>query len=284
MINNFITFDIEEWYYGNFQSGNFSTFENSKTNLENNVNKLIEICSKYNIKSTCFIVGKLAKKNRDIVKRLYNAGHEIASHSFFHKLIYQMSPEEFNKDLTLSCSVLEDITGEKIIGFRAPSWSVNKKIINWFYDILYENGIKYSSSVYPAKTYLFGVPDFPEKIHFPEISGKKKKVLEIPQSLITLFGKKIGFSGGFFLRLFPAWFINLHIINKNQANKNVFVYLHPHEIDKEKEGNLKLNFKEKTIFYFGRKSCEEKLNKILEKHRSSFITFKEYISSTFNNC
>jgi peptidoglycan/xylan/chitin deacetylase (PgdA/CDA1 family) len=187
-----------------------------------------------------------------------------------------MTPDEFNNDLKKSCSILEDITGEKVTGFRAPSWSVNENIIEWFYDILHENGIEYSSSVYPAETYLFGIPDFPEKIHYPVINGIRKSVIEIPQSLIKLFGKKIGFSGGFFLRMFPSWFINYFIKRKNNSNNMIFIYLHPHDIClTEKDTNL--NFKENLILKYGVKNCEKKLNLILKANKTTFIKMGEIL-------
>ncbi len=274
-MNNFLTFDIEEWYYSNFQSADFSKYRGQKTNLEFNVDKLIDICSEYNIKSTCFVVGEVAESKPYIVKKLHRAGHEIASHSYNHKLIYNMTSEEFKGDLKESCSILENIIGEKVIGFRAPSWSVNESIVNWFYDILEENGIKYSSSVYPAKTYLYGLPNFPQKIHYPVINGNQKKAIEIPQSLVNIFGKKIGFSGGFFLRLFPAWFINLNIKKKNKSGKNVFIYLHPHEINSLQQ-NIGLNFKENFILNHGIKNCESKLKLILTANKNTFIKMEEY--------
>lgn len=273
---NFLTFDIEEWYYGNFQSVDLSKYRTQKTNLESNVDKLIDICSEYNIKSTCFVVGKLAQKKPYVVKKLQRAGHEIASHSYNHRLIYNMTPEEFNEDLKKSCSILEDIIGEKVIGFRAPSWSVNESIVNWFYDILDENGIKYSSSVYSAKTYLYGIPNFPQKIHHPIINGVEKNVIEIPQNLVNIFGKKIGFSGGFFLRLFPAWFINKNITKKNKSGENVFFYLHPHEIDSIQQ-KIGLNLKENFIFNYGIKNCERKLKLILSANKNNIKKIKEYL-------
>ena len=140
-MNNFLTFDIEEWYYGNFQSADLSKYYGTKTNLESNVDRLIDICSEYNIKSTCFVVGKLADEKPQIVKKLHNAGHEIANHSLNHRLIYNMKSAEFNEDIKKSNGILEDIIGAKVIGFRAPSWSVNENIAGWFYEILEIYGI-----------------------------------------------------------------------------------------------------------------------------------------------
>ena len=277
MVKNFLTFDIEEWFDRNFQT-ELHKGKSRESTLPNDIEKIIDICAKYNIRSTCFIVAKIAEQKPEIVKKLHLAGHEIASHSYEHKLVYNMTPDEFNKDLKKSCDILQNITGEKVFGYRAPSWSVNENIANWFYDILSENGLKYSSSVYPAKTYLYGYPEFPEKIHFPLINGDKKKILEIPQSLINILNKKIGFSGGFFFRLFPFSFIKKQIEKKNKKLQSVFIYLHPYELSFRLKG-FELKLLDKFILNYGVKNCEIKLNKILSIYKHTFTTMKEYVSN-----
>jgi len=278
MTHNFLTFDIEEWFNANFRSLDLNQFSNQTSNLESNVDKLIDICSEYDVKSTFFVLGKLAQEKPQIIKKIHEAGHEIACHSYNHKLIYEMTSNEFDEDVKKACSVLENLIGEKVIGFRAPSWSVNKKILEWFYDVLNENGILYSSSVYPAKTYLYGLPDFPLNVHFPVIDGKVKSVLEIPQSLINVFGKTVGFSGGFFLRFFPAWFINKNISKLNKKGNNVFIYLHPHELDVNIP-KVNLSKKEKLIFYWNIRNTEKKFRKIIEEQKNSFIDIKSFIKN-----
>lgn len=278
MTQNFLTFDIEEWYNANFNSLDSSQFENKTSNLESNVDKLIDICAEYDVKSTCFILGKIAQDKPQIVKKLHNAGHEIACHSYNHKLIYEMNSKDFDEDLKKANSLLENLIGEKVVGFRAPSWSVNEKILDWFYDVLGENGIKYSSSVYPAKTYLYGMPNFPSKVHFPVINGITNSVLEIPQSLIKVFGKRIGFSGGFYLRIFPAAFINKNISKLNMKGNSVFIYLHPHEIDVNIP-KVNLSKKESLIFYWNIKNTEKKFRTIIKEHQSSFVNIKSFVQN-----
>jgi len=176
MIPNFLTFDIEEWYNANYKSVDLSNYSGENTNLEKNVDRLLEICDEFGIKSTCFIVGEIAKNKPQIVKKIHDQGHEVASHSFNHRLVYQMKPGDFEKDLEISLDTLEQIIGEKVIGFRAPSWSVNKETLSWFYPILHKHGILYSSSVFPGKTFLYGVPGFPQKIHRPKVDDNTQDV------------------------------------------------------------------------------------------------------------
>ena len=164
-----------------------------------------------------------------------NAGHEIASHSYEHKLCYSLSQEEFKHDTENSIKILEDITGKIVKGYRAPSWSVNEEISDWFYKTLAECSITYSSSVYPGKTFLYGYPEFGDRIKIIGNTG----VLEIPQKLFFC-GKKIGCSGGFFLRLFPEKLISNFLKNLDEPS---FIYIHPWELIENTAKLPKSNFK-----------------------------------------
>lgn len=275
---NFLTFDIEEWYNANYDSVDLSLYSGENTGLKKNVDRLLEICDEYGIKSTCFVVGDIAKNKPGIVKKIHRQGHEVASHSFYHQLVYKMTPEQFEADLKLSLDTLEQIIGEKILGYRAPSWSLNEETLSWFYPVLHEYGILYSSSVFPGKTFLYGIPDFPQKIHRPVINGKIQDVWEIPQTLVSFSGKKVGFSGGFYMRFFPAWFITKTMKSANRAGKSVFVYLHPREIDPGAP-KLPLPLVERMIHYYGVKGCEHKLHQVIRTHRETFTLMTDHIKN-----
>lgn len=275
MVNNFLTFDIEEWYHANYDSVSTGQYKNISTNLESNIDRIIDLCDTYNAKSTCFVLGELADRKPQIVQKLHQSGHEIASHSYAHRLVYTMTPSEFKEDLKKSCDTLEQITGEKILGFRAPSWSVKKENLEWFYEILAEQGLLYSSSVYPAHTYLYGIPGFLQTPHFPVIQEKQMEILEIPQSVTGLGMKQVGFAGGFYLRLFPKWFIKMMIHSKNKHKQPVFIYLHPREIDKHQPKLILKGF-EKIIHYHGIDTCEQKLEYLLDNFSSTFVRMDNY--------
>jgi len=276
---NFLTFDIEEWFHANFLGVNLEDYSELSTDLEKNVDRLIAVCAEINVYSTCFILGSVAENKPQIVKKLYMAGHEIASHGYNHKLVYTMTGDEFRKDLQKSCTIIENITGEKVLGYRAPSWSVKKENLPWFYTILEEAGLKYSSSVYPAHTFLYGIPCFTRKVHYPVINGKKINVLEMPVPVVSLLGKYLGFSGGFYLRFLPVWFINRTIRNFNYKSEPVFIYLHPREID-VKQPKLKLPVFEDFIHYWGINSCEKKLRKILISLSGKIVRIRDSLNKT----
>jgi polysaccharide deacetylase family protein (PEP-CTERM system associated) len=276
---NSISFDIEEWYHANYDDVAIYNFQNKTTNLEGNVDRLIDVCEKYKVKSTCFVLGTVARDKPEIVRKLHDAGHEIASHGFFHKLVYSMTEKEFLDDLKQSKDVLEDITGVQVKGFRAPSWSIREDILDWYYSVLEQAGFVYSSSVYPAYTYLYGIPGFPQKAHYPEVNGNMVNILEIPVPVFGAFNKYVGYSGGFYLRFFPAWFIKYLLSRANSKGQSTFIYLHPREIDIN-QPHLSLNMLESFIHYFGINGCEKKLDNILSSISESCIPISEGITKT----
>jgi len=270
----FLTFDVEEFYNAELLSKYIDKKEIKETNLEKNVDILIDLCNKYEVKSTSFILGEVAKNKPQIVKKLYNAGHEVASHSYSHKLIYNISPGEFKNDLRKSKEILEDLTGKKVIGYRAPSWSVKKEILEWYYEILIENEIKYSSSIFPGKTFLYGIPDAPDQIHRPVVNGKEMNILEIPQYVKKIVFLKSGFSGGFYLRFYPLFLLKLFFKNELKNKNNFFIYLHPYEISKFKIKS-KIPFLYRIIQFYNLKNTEHKLSDLI-------LSYKENISSIGN--
>lgn len=274
IINNFLTFDIEEWFHANYDGVDTSGYDFKSTNLENNVDRLIDICDRYDVKSTCFILGDVARHKPHIVKKLFDAGHEIASHGSSHKLIYPMTPDEFRTDIQASSDILEQIIGEKVVGFRAPSWSVKRDTLLWFYEVLAEEGFLYSSSVYPAKNTLFGIENFEDIPHYPTSA----KILEIPQSVMNLFGNRVGYAGGGYLRFFPTWLIQRVIRSKNNEGKSIFIYLHPREIDID-QPRLKLGWRDGYFHYQGIAGCEKKLSSLLETFSSTLIRMDDYATN-----
>ena len=276
-ISNFLTFDVEEWFDAEIPRRKLTFVPDESTAIEKQTDLFIDICKRLNIKSTCFVVGKVAQKKPQIVKKLYGNGHEIASHSYSHSLVYNMTSENFRKDLHQSVEVLQNITGEKVKGFRAPSFSVNSGIADWFYKILEEENIVYSSSVYPAKTFLYGMPESPQDIH----RVKNSSVIEIPLQLLNIGILKSGITGGTYLRVFPKWLIKRFIINKNKNGKNIFIYIHPWELLFQKYP-VNLSLTESLIQYWGIKRNKNKVEQLCKVFKSSFErmdrfaeTFKE---------
>jgi polysaccharide deacetylase family protein (PEP-CTERM system associated) len=271
-ISNFLTFDVEEWFDAEIPRRKLTFVPDECTAIEKQTDLFIDICKRLNIKSTCFVVGKVAQKKPQIVKKLYGNGHEIASHSYSHNLIYNMTPEIFRRDLRQSIEIVENITGEKIKGFRAPSFSINSGIANWFYKILEEENIVYSSSVYPAKTFLYGMPESPPNIH----KVKDNSVIEIPLQLLNIGILKTGVTGGTYLRVFPKWLIKRFIINKNKNGKNIFIYIHPWELLYQRYP-VNLSLSESIIQYWGIRRNLSKIENLCTQLKGTFKRIDQFV-------
>jgi polysaccharide deacetylase family protein (PEP-CTERM system associated) len=271
MPTNFLTLDIEEWFHANY-SGFEPPTGVAETNLESLVDRLIALCAERSVRTTCFVLGSVARAKPAVVRKLQAAGHEIASHGYGHELVYSIGRERFAADLRTSLDILEGITGKKVAGFRAPSFSVTREILPWFYDTLEEAGLRYSSSVFPGRTFLYGVPDFPGRIHRPLVEDRRRAIIEFPAPAVRCAGRQIGL----YVRLFPAWAIRRRIAKDNRAGKPVTLYVHPREID-PRQRRLALPFLPGVIHYWGIRSCEAKLHSIIRS--AAFGTMGDYAAA-----
>jgi polysaccharide deacetylase family protein (PEP-CTERM system associated) len=255
---NFLTFDIEEWFHANYAGIDSEQFADQETNLERLVDELIELCARHSVRTTCFVLGTVGQRSPAVVKKLHRAGHEIASHGHSHTTVYSMTAASFKADLVLSCDILEQITGTKVLGFRAPSFSLREDTLDWYYPVLEEAGLQYSSSVFPGKTFLYGISSFPEHIHRPEVHGRPTSILEFPMPVVRFMGKEMGL----YIRLFSAGMLQKRLARENASGKPVILYVHPREIDPF-QPRLPLPFIQSVVHYWGIKNCKRKLDTLM---------------------
>ncbi len=229
VIKNYLTVDVEDY----FQVAAFediispSAWDSMEQRVEQNTGRILEILARYDIKATFFIVGWTAERFPVLVRKIKAAGHDIGCHSYLHRKIYDLKPEEFREDTQRAKEILEDITGEEIIGYRAPSYSITRKSL-WALDILEELGFRYDSSIFPILHDNYGIPDAPRY----EYKLPDHDMMEYPISTALFFGRKIPIAGGGYFRLFPYWFTRMALKKINNQEKKPFIfYLHPWEVD-----------------------------------------------------
>ena len=269
---NFLTFDIEEWYHANYEGLDTAVFSEKPTQLPRLIDQLLDICERGGFHSTFFVLGSVAERYPTLIRDISSAGHEIASHGYGHLQVYKMTPSEFKEDLLRSCQILQDVTGRPILGFRAPSFSVTRPILPWFYHTLEDCGLRYSSSVFAGKTFLYGIPDFPDRIHIPYLSDDAPtSILEFPIPSLRLLGTSLGV----YVRLFPAWFIRRLIRNRNAQGRSLMLYLHPREIDPLQD-RLPLPFLTRMIHYWGICDCDRKVSQIVDDARGTLTTLGQF--------
>jgi polysaccharide deacetylase family protein (PEP-CTERM system associated) len=269
-VPNFLTFDVEEWYRVNYQGSVPASLTCADGWMERLTEKLLEICGEAGCRSTFFVLGSVARDYPQLVKRIAAAGHEVASHGYAHRAVFSMTPDAFAEDLRRSCGMLESLTGKAVRGFRAPSFSVTRQLLPWYYDTLEKAGLTYSSSVFPGKTFLYGIPDFPYRVHRPVIEGRQTGITEFPLTRVDCAGTTLGL----YVRMFPAWFLRRRILGENAAGRPAMLYVHPREIDPD-QPRLTLPWPQSFIHYFGIRSCERKLRRVLRTAPGPFLTIAE---------
>jgi polysaccharide deacetylase family protein (PEP-CTERM system associated) len=222
-----MTFDVEDYYHVEaFQSViQRQDWDSYERRVYNSTLKILEILSRYGITATFFILGWVAEHTPGVVKEIQAAGHEIGSHGYAHQIIYHQTPDEFAADVRRSLEIIEGITGEKVLGFRAPSFSVTKHSL-WAIEILQSFGLTYDSSVFPIIHDLYGIPDAPR--HPYQIA---EGFWEFPMTTIRILGANLPVGGGAYFRIFPYWWTRWGIRQANSDGDPAVVYLHPWELD-----------------------------------------------------
>ncbi len=227
-IDNYLTIDVEDYFQVSAFEDIIRTddWDGMEHRVVRNTENVLELLDQYDTKATFFIVGWVAEKYPHLVRNIHNRGHSIGCHSYWHRKVYDLSPEQFRDDTARVKAILEEIIGEPVLGYRAPSYSITANSL-WAIDILKELGFTYDSSIFPIHHDTYGIPDAP-RFAYRHANG----LLEYPISTAILLGRKIPVSGGGYFRLFPYWFTYLCLQRINHNDENPFIfYIHPWEID-----------------------------------------------------
>lgn len=231
-IPNALTIDVEDYYHVSaFESVvRFEDWDAYEGRIHQNTLKLLDLLAAAGVTATFFVLGWVAEHHPALVKAIHAAGHEVASHGYRHRLLYQMTPPEFREDTERSKKLLEDLCGKPVIGFRAPSYSIIRTTL-WCLDVLNELGFEYDSSIFPIHHDRYGIPNFPRFPHRIR-AGTANGVWEFPLSTVSLGNCNLPVAGGGYFRILPyavtRWAIHrLNTIDHQPA----VVYLHPWEID-----------------------------------------------------
>lgn len=275
MPDNILSFDIEDWYHPNLAQEELLRHLTLEDRVEAPTLRILNMLDDSENRATFFVLGEVASRFPDLVKEIQLRGHEVASHGFEHNLVYDYTKDQFETDLGRAVEILHNLTGEKVRGYRAPSWSLGEKT-PWAWRVLRSFDMEYDSSVFPFKTFLYGdstAPRFEYEIQL----GNGETIRELPPSVMRLFGQRVPFSGGFYFRFLPYQVIKAGIRHCNRGGNPAVIYLHPWEIDIE-QPRLKLGAKDRFIMYVNLNKTEQKLQRLLHEH--NFVSIHEYFSST----
>jgi len=259
-MKNALTVDVENWYDASLLSP-YVPAGYRDGRVAASTREVMDLIEGYGVRATFFILGKVAEEHPGLVKEIAARGHEVASHGWGHQLACRQTWEEFEEDLRRSLEILERLSGAKVKGYRAPSWSAGAET-PWFFDVLIRNGLEYDSSLFPVKTPLFGSPDNPRRPH--PVEREAGGLVEFPASAVRIGAKTVPVGGGAALRLFPLAFTRWGLGKINWEGMPAIVYLHPWEID------IGIPFppmpvKTRLLHSRGIKGMRRKLRRLLER-------------------
>jgi polysaccharide deacetylase family protein (PEP-CTERM system associated) len=241
---------------------------------------LLDLFREAGVKATFFVLGIFAQSFPELVRKMDAQGHEIASHGFLHRQLFKLTPREFEEDVFKVVTTLSDITGKPIVGYRAPSFSLDGRT-PWALEILAKHGIQYDSSIFPFFGRRYGVPEFPR--HVVRIRWRGGSIIEVPLSTLELAGKRFPVAGGGYFRLLPRWALRWAVGRVNRDGAPFVAYAHPYEFAAQRMefGQFRPPMKSGMVwlqemrFNLFRRTMKSKLMELLKSFR--FAPIREVI-------
>jgi polysaccharide deacetylase family protein (PEP-CTERM system associated) len=256
-----MTVDVEDYFHVSAFAGVVSReqWPALESRVAANTDRMLDLFAEHGVRATFFVLGWVAERHPALVRRIARDGHELASHSYWHRLVYDLTPEEFREDLRRARDVLEAVAGVRVRGFRAPSYSIVERSL-WALDVLAEEGYAYDASIFPVRHDVYGIPDAPRAPHLIERAAGR--LLELPGAAARVGGAPVPIGGGYF-RLLPyaatRWAIARYAAAERQP---AMFYLHPWEIDPD-QPRLQAPLKSRMRHYNHLAQTEPRLRRLL---------------------
>lgn len=266
-VPNALTVDVEDYFHVAALASNISrdSWTSRESRVVGNTHRLLSLFEQFDVRGTFFVLGWVAERYPELIRDIAANGHEIACHGFSHRLVYEQSPEEFYEETLRSKSLLEDITGSRVLGYRAASYSVVRDSL-WALDILVELGFTYDSSIFPVHHDRYGIPGAeraPHRLSTPD----GKLIVEWPLATASILGLRLPVAGGGYFRLLPYWLSHWGLASINQRELRPFIfYLHPWEIDPA-QPRIAASWLSRFRHYTNLGKCEERLRRLLGEFR-----------------
>lgn len=275
-ISDALSVDVEDYYHveafrGRIPRENWPLY--SSRVVENTL-RVLHILNRVGAGATFFVLGWVAERYPRIVREILDAGHEVGCHSYWHRCIWRLSPEEFRADTRRARAAIEDAGGRPVLGYRAPSFSIVQRS-TWAIDILAEEGFAYDSSVFPIYHDTYGIPTAP-RFPYAWHLDNGRRLFEIPPSTVRLWRWNLPAGGGAYLRILPQWYTQWAIRRLHDAGRSAVLYFHPWEIDPDQP---RMAGPAKSVFrhYCNISHMERKLQNVLVSGR--FVPLVSYLEA-----
>jgi polysaccharide deacetylase family protein (PEP-CTERM system associated) len=271
MPKNVVSVDVEDYFHAEAFSGvmDSSRWEYQTSRVEANTLRLLELLASLNVHATFFVLGWVADRFPGLVREIAAGGHELGCHSYWHRLIYKLKPEEFREDTRRAKDVIEQIAGQSLNVYRAPTYSLIDRSV-WAFEILAELGFSYDSSIYPIHHDRYGMPDAPRApFRFQTLSGT---MTEFPLTTFRLAGHNMPVGGGGYLRLLPRMYTHLGLKRVQAEGLPIVIYVHPWEVDPE-QPRLPSGLSTRLRHYTNLSRTFERLRSLLQE--GTYTSFRE---------
>ncbi len=263
---NAFTVDVEDYFHVSAFAKHIDrgSWDGYPSRVVPNTQRILRLLETAHVQAIFFVLGWVAERHPGLVREIHQAGHEIASHSYWHKLVYEMTPEDFRADLRQSKAVLEDIIGEPVTAYRAPSFSITRKSL-WALDILAEEGLQFDSSIFPIRHDRYGIPGAKTDVH--QVATRHGPLWELPPSTVRVAGVNLPVGGGGYFRLYPWAWTRRALERLNRQGRPFVFYVHPWEVDPQQPrlscGTVLSRFRH----YVNLSATEGKLQRLMERFR-----------------
>ena len=267
-----LSFDVEDW----FHAGNLRVppghWAEMPSRIERSMDTVLSLLQEYDTKATFFVLGWIAHRHTSLVRRIRRAGHEIASHGFWHQPLHHMTPRTFVEDVQRAQMAIESAADTTPIGFRAPSYSIDERT-SWAFDVLQDLGFRYDSSVYPARSphKRYGWQNSPLRPH-----RVRSDLWEFPLPTLSLLGRRVPVATGAYLRIAPRTITTWAIDRNLKRGIPVVVNIHPWELDPD-QPRTRTSLAGRLLHYTNLRTTRSKLDYLLRRY--SFVTIQQMLQA-----
>ncbi len=269
-IRNAMTVDVEDYFHVAALASVIKRddWPRMEYRAEESTRKLLDLFAQFEISATFFVLGWVARRSPALVRQIHDAGHEVACHGLSHELIYRQTPKDFALETAESKSLLEDIIGESVLGYRAASWSITRQSL-WALDVIHDLGFLYDSSIFPIHHDRYGIPGAPTRVG-QVTSPSGHRIVEFPPSTATILGVRVPVAGGGYFRLLPYSLTRFGLKQVNAAGEPFIFYLHPWEVDVD-QPRIGASWLSRLRHYTNLDKTEVRLRKLLTEFKCTTV-------------
>ncbi|HZU45532.1 MAG TPA: XrtA system polysaccharide deacetylase [Terriglobales bacterium] len=266
-ITDAMSVDLEDYFHVEAFADRIprSQWDSFSLRVRENTERVLALFARHQCRATFFVLGWVAERDPGLIRQVAEAGHEVACHSYFHYRVNTLTPEAFREDLRRAKFAIEDAAGVKVLGFRAPTFSIVKESL-WALDILADEGFEYDSSIFPVHHDRYGIPDAPRFAHWRQLRSGHS-ICEVPMATVRMGQQNFPAAGGGYLRLLPMWYTRWAMNRIHARDRQpVIIYFHPWEVDPG-QPRLASDWKTRIRHYAGLRKTESRLDEILSRTR-----------------